>query len=267
MSVTVGIVGGGGWLGSAIAEKGLGAGVLNASSLVVSSRSRRGDRLAPWPEVTWTSDNAELARRSGIVILSVRPEQFGQLELDLQDRLVVSVMAGISMATLHRTTRSDRIVRAMPNAAAEIGRSYTPWFASSRVAEEDRLFVAALFSSCGEHDEVESEQQLDYLSGLSGTGPAYPALLANAMLDHARRAGIAEQVAIKAVRAVICGATLLMDNDAFDPAGIVEAFAAYRGVTAAGLAAMIESGLPESVGAGLSAAAAATATMAKAYDA
>src|SRR5262245_2063447 len=120
MNGTVGIVGGGGWLGGAIAEQGLAANVLSASSLIVSGRSPRGDRYARWPEVTWTSDNAELARRSEIVILSVRPQQFGEVSLDLQGKLAISVMAGVSMATLQRRLNAERVVRTMPNAAAEI---------------------------------------------------------------------------------------------------------------------------------------------------
>jgi pyrroline-5-carboxylate reductase len=266
MNGTVGIIGGGGWLGGAIAERGLSAGVLSASSLIVSGRSSRGDRFAQWPEVTWTSDNAELARRSEIVILSVRPQQFKEVSLDLHGKLAISVMAGVSMATLQRRLNSGRVVRTMPNAAAEIGRSYTPWVASERVTSADRAFVTALFSSCGGQDEVETERQLDYLTGLSGSGPAFPALLAKAMLQHAQESGIPEHVATKAVRGVICGATPLMDKDPFDPTGTVETFIAYQGTTAAGLSAMIEAGLPDSVSSGLTAAAAAAADMAAKND-
>lgn len=266
MSAVVGIVGGGGWLGGAIAERGLLAGVLSAPSLVVSARSPRGDRLARWPQVIWTPDNAELARRSDVVILSVRPQQFGALSLDLEGKLVISVMAGVSMATLRRKLNAERVVRTMPNAAAEIGRSDTPWVAGDRVGPEDRAFVAALFSSCGEQDEVETEAQLDYLTGLSGSGPAFPALLAKAMLDHARRRGIGDHIAIRAVRGVLCGAAPLMDGSAFDPADTVETFIEYRGTTAAGLSAMIAAGLAEAVGSGLDAAAAASAEMAVRHD-
>ncbi len=266
MGAVVGIVGGGGWLGGAIAEQGLSAGVLSASSLIVSARSARGDRLARWPQVTWTPDNAELARRSDVVILSVRPQQFGALFLDLEGKLVISVMAGVSMATLRRRLNAGRVVRTMPNAAAEIGRSYTPWVASNRVGPADRAFVAALFSSCGEQDEVESEAQLDYLTGLSGSGPAFPALLAKAMLDHARARGIGDQVAIRAVRGVLCGATPLMDGGAFDPTATVETFIEYAGTTAAGLSAMIAAGLPAAVGIGLDAAEAAAVEMAARHE-
>ncbi|MDW6024220.1 NAD(P)-binding domain-containing protein [Mesorhizobium sp. BAC0120] len=183
MNGTVGIIGGGGWLGGAIAERGLSAGVLSASSLIVSGRSPRGDRYVQWPEVTWTSDNADLARRSEIVIVSVRPQQFGKVSLDLKGKLAISVMAGVSMATLRRRLNSDRVVRAMPNAAAEIGRSYTPWLACEHVTTADRAFVTALFSSCGEEDEVETERQLDFIDYRGTTAAGLSAMISAGLRD------------------------------------------------------------------------------------
>src|SRR5262245_14522084 len=111
MADKVGIVGGGGWLGGAVAERGLQARVLFPESLIVSGRSARGERFARWPEAEWTSDNTDLARRSDIVILSVRPENFADLDLDLRGKLVISLMAGVLIDTIERKTGSGRIVR------------------------------------------------------------------------------------------------------------------------------------------------------------
>ncbi|MEO9338459.1 pyrroline-5-carboxylate reductase dimerization domain-containing protein [Mesorhizobium sp. SB112] len=258
----VGIVGGAGWLGSAIATRGLSAGVLNSSSLIISSRSPRVSRFPDWPKIIWTADNEELVRRADVVILSVRPHQFANLSLNLENRLVISVMAGVSMATLEQRLKTNRIVRAMPNAAAEIGRSYTPWVAADGVTASDRGFVGALMSSCGEEDEVTTELQIDYLTGLSGSGPAFPALLASAMLSHAEENGIPSHVAKKAVRGVICGTSGLINTDEFMPGKIVETFMEYQGTTAAALREMIRAGLPGAVHAGLQAAASAAADMA-----
>src|SRR3546814_6359132 len=117
---TVGIIGGAGWLGGAIAIRALGSGALRQESLIISSRSPRSGRFANWPKIMWTSDNQELARRADAVILSVRPEQFGAIQIDLNGRPAISVMAGVSIATLRARLNTDRIIRCMPNAAAEI---------------------------------------------------------------------------------------------------------------------------------------------------
>lgn len=259
---SVGIVGGTGWLGRSIGRHALQAGFIPPGSLIVSSRSPPAGAYGEWPDVRWTADNGELARLSDAVILSVRPQQFGAVEIDAGGRLVISVMAGVSVETLKRRTKSDRVVRSMPNAAAEIGRSYTPWFAAGAVSETDRLFVQALFGCCGTADEVPLEAHLDYLTGLSGSGPAFPALLADAMLSHALSRGLPPDVARRAVENVVCDASQLLRAPGQTPEAAVKTFLDYRGTTAAGLQAMVDGGFEAAVHAGLAAAAEAAERMA-----
>lgn len=257
-----GIVGGGGWLGRAMAANMLRRGVIRAGNLVLSSRSGAVEGFPAGGPVRVTADNTALVAAADIVILSVRPEQFAGLSLACGGKLVISVMAGVSLATLQAATGAQRIVRAMPNAACEIARSYTPWHGLPAVSADDRAFVQALFESCGTADAVPCEADIDYLAGLSGSGPAFPALLAGAMLAHARRRGLPEAIARRAVMgAVSDAARLLPDHGA--PEDLIETFLDYRGTTAAALRAMIAGGLPEAVAAGLDAAEAMARTMAE----
>jgi len=258
----VGIVGGGGWLGRSIASQALASGVIADKSLIVSSRSPRRGGLDKWPAVEWTSDNKDLVRRAGVIVLSVRPHQFFDLSLDVGRSLVISVMAGVSMGTLQSRLGTTRVVRAMPNAAAEIGLSYTPWLAGAGVTEHDRTFVRALFESCGEADEVGTEDDIDYLTGLSGSGPAFPALLASAMLSHAKGRGLPPDVARRAVLGVVCGASRLLAAGDGTPEQMVQTFIEYEGTTAAGLREMMGNGFVEAVHAGVDASAATAARMA-----
>lgn len=257
----VGIIGGGGWLGRSIASHALAAGVITERSLILSSRSPRTGGLGSWSAVEWTSDNADLARRSDVIVLSVRPQQFPDLAIDAAESLVVSVMAGVSMGMLQSRLGTARVVRAMPNAAAEIGRSYTPWLAGADVTEQDRAFVRALFTSCGETDEVTTEDQIDYLTGLSGSGPAFPALLAAAMLAHAGARGLPPEIARRAVLGVICDASRLLATGDATPEQIVQTFLDYEGTTAAAIRAMTGNSFNEAVDAGLGAATAAAVSM------
>ncbi|TKT78302.1 pyrroline-5-carboxylate reductase dimerization domain-containing protein [Aquamicrobium sp. LC103] len=258
---TVGIIGGGGWLGGSIASQALAAGAVSENALIVSSRSPRAGRLAQWPAVEWTADNEDLIRRSDVVILSVRPHQFFELALDLTGKLAISVMAGVSMNTLRSRLGTARLVRSMPNAAAEIGLSYTPWLAGAGVTEQDRAFISALFESCGTADEVASEDQLDYLTGLSGSGPAFPALLASAMMSHAQARGLPPEIARRAVIGVVCNASRLLTMGDATPEQAVRTFIDYDGTTAAGLRRMMHDGFAEAVHAGLDAAASAATAM------
>jgi pyrroline-5-carboxylate reductase len=258
---TVGIIGGNGWLGCSIGHAMLEAGLIEASSLTLSCRAGASDSFADWPQIFWTADNQELVRRSEVVIVSVRPEQFPAVEIDVGDRLVISLMAGVSMETLQAKTRPERVVRAMPNAAAEIKRSYTPWFCSDAVSDTERAFVQTLFECCGKADEVATEADIDYLTALSGSGPAFPALLADALLSHALSQGLSEAVARRAVEGVVCDAAQLIAAPDTSPREIVRTFMDYRGTTDAGLQAMVGAGFTKAVHAGLSVAVAKAASM------
>lgn len=259
---TIGIIGGNGWLGQAIGHAMLRTGLVAAPALTLSCRSGSSDTFANWPQVRWTADNQELVDRSQIVIISVRPQQFSDVVIDASGKLIVSLMAGVSMDTLLARTGSDRIVRAMPNAAAEIGRSYTPWFCSDAVSATDQTLVQTILESFGKADDVETQAALDYLTALSGSGPAFPALLAEAMLTHARSQGLPDHIARRAVEGVICDASQLMAGTPTLPGDMVQTFMEYRGTTDAGLRTMQEAGFTGSVHAGLSAAVAKAVSMA-----
>jgi pyrroline-5-carboxylate reductase len=96
-------------------------------------------------------------------------------------------MAGIPLSQLSEQLKTGRVVRALPNAAAEVGKSYTPWVATAHVNDRDRCSVRGIFDAFGAADEVMNEAEIDYLTGLSGSGPAFPALLATAMMRDDRQ--------------------------------------------------------------------------------
>lgn len=172
----VGIIGGAGWLGSAIARSLVSSGTVDPTRLICSYRSTAPAQPTAW---RWTKDNAELVASSDIIIVSVRPQDWPSLSLEAPGRLVISVMAGIGTATLRERTGTRRLARAMPNAAAELRASYTPIFVASEMPD-DRATVRTLFETCGAVDLVPDEDQLDYFTGMTGSGPAFPALLAEA---------------------------------------------------------------------------------------
>lgn len=251
---TLGIVGGVGWLGSAIARAGLRAGVIAPGRLWLSGRRPRREGIAGWPEVTVTDDNTALATACETVVLSVRPQDFSALDLDLRDRLVVSVMAGVTAATIGRETGAKRIVRSLPNAAAEDALSFTPWHASPSVTEADRATIRAIFGACGEEAQIDAEDQLDLFTALTGSGPAFPALLADALIEAAVERGLAADLAEAAVRQVLRGAGQAIADAKESPAAMVDVFTDYAGTTAAGLIAMQDAGFREAVKRGIDAA-------------
>lgn len=247
-----GIIGGNGWLGSAMAQAALSNGTLTAQNLIISSRSGIGETLKA-SGAYWTSNNAELAERSDIVVLSVRPAQFREVAVDLSGKLVVSVMAGINCKQMVLHTGATRIVRAMPNAAAAIRRSFTPWFATEDVNSADRAIVQSFFEACGEPAEVQTESDIDYCAVMTGTGAAFPSLLSEALIADAIAHGLPPEFAVKAAKGVICGASQLLTNSNESSARIVREMIGYGGLTAAALSAMLAHGFNEAVAAGFEA--------------
>lgn len=250
-ALRIGVIGGAGWLGGAIAAALLASGVATPQTLSLSFRGRKPQQF---PEAFWTDDNRALVARSDIVLVSVRPADWPAAAVDCSGRLVISVMAGIRLDALALAHQSERVVRALPNAAAEVAKSYTPWIAASGVSESDRAAVRAIFDACGAQDEVGSESDIDYLTGLTGSGPAFPALLAAAMMDDAVARGLSREVAKRAVNTLLTGTGRLVERRDEDPGAVVETFLEYRGTTAAAIGAMRSAGLETAVAAGLAAA-------------
>lgn len=247
----IGVIGGAGWLGGAIAAAMLDAGIVEPENLSLSYRRQRPERF---PGAFWTTDNQALANRSDVVIVSVRPADWPGLIVNAEGKLVVSVMAGIRLAALCEHHQTRRVVRTLPNAAAEVRKSYTPWIATEDANETDRAIVRAVFDACGVQDEVQSEAEIDYLTGLTGSGPAFPALLAEAMMTDAIAHGLDPQVAQRAVNTLIVGAGRLLEQRDDCPTDTVQTFLDYRGTTAAAIEEMRAAGFSTAVARGLSAA-------------
>jgi pyrroline-5-carboxylate reductase len=170
-------------------------------------------------------------------------------------------MAGVPARVMAERTGAVRIVRALPNAAASIRKSFTPWFATVGVTSEDSRLVQTFFESCGDAEKVPLEAHVDYCVGMTGSGAAFPALLAQALLEHAVAQGLPLAFAQRAARGVLVDASQLL-ADTPDPPPIVQAMIDYRSTTAAALQTMIDRGFKAAVGAGLDAASARAAAMA-----
>lgn len=249
---TVGIIGGTGWLGGAIAKAVLAKGLVPAGNLIISNRS--GNHPLTQQGACLVTDNQDLVDRSDVVIIAVRPEHFASLGINATGKTVISLMAGITAQAIAVQTSASAVVRAMPNAAVEIGQSFTPWYGFSAIAPTMKSLVQQLFECVGTAAEVEKEDFIDYLSALSGTGPAFPALLMTALARQARLAGIPGDIAQLAAKSVVVHSSQLLANR--DAQQMIDALVAYRGVTAAALQVMSRGDFEEQVGRALQAGAA-----------
>lgn len=241
----MGIIGGTGMLGSAIADALLDRGGVAPDELWVSSR--RGSAALP-AAVHQTSIHQDLVDACDLVLLCVPPQAAGGLDIDARGRLVLSVMAGVSLARLSAVTGADRVVRAISSPAAARGLAFSPWVASATVTGNDRRQVAGLLAACGTSVEVETEDQIDLFTAMTGPVPGFVAFFAACMVDYATTRGVAPKIADQAVRQLFLGAGHLMAEGDMTPAGHVRQMIDYGGTTAAGLTRLHHSGVPAALG-------------------
>lgn len=237
------LVGASGWLGRSTGPLLLRKGVVDASDLHCLNRSADpGPTYNAWPAVRRFSNFTEAVADCDVVILSIRPDDFRAGEFNCEDRLIISFMAGVGLDELALRCGSQRIVRAMPNAAVEIGCSYTPWIASSTTPAADEDRVRLLLSALGTEDQIFDESHIDTLTAISGSGHAYPALLAKALADVAVSRGLPEHVALRAALGVVRDAAQLLGGEHNMPGDVVQQFLDYNGTTAAALRAASHAG-------------------------
>ncbi|WP_199259543.1 pyrroline-5-carboxylate reductase family protein [Paracoccus binzhouensis] len=248
----IGIIGATGWLGSALGAGLLSRQIVRPGDLVLLNRSGPRPDYHGHADPVWARDVADLVAQSDVVVVSVRPGDWSGLDLRAEGRLVLSFMAGIGAQELARC--GGRIVRVMPNAAAEIGASYSPFWAAEAVTDADRNTVRHLLSAIGTTDELPDEAQIDLMTALPGSGAAYPALMAVAMAGFMRAQGVSEAIAWRAAEAAVIGGARLLEGRITDAPVLVAAYRDYRGTTAAGIEAAEAAGFSRAIVAALEAA-------------
>ena len=145
--------------------------------------------------VSVTTDNRYCAQQADIVVLAVKPQVLGELcqEIDLSSRsqLVVSIAAGIPLARMESWLGSDTaIVRCMPNTPALIGKGVSGMIANANTSESQKALASDLMAAVGIAVWVETEQTIDAVTAVSGSGPAYYFLFMEAMQEAAEAIGL-----------------------------------------------------------------------------
>lgn len=240
---------GAGSMGGAILQ-GLVRSGLASSGVTVTNRTRaKADALAGLAGVTSIAledrpdGNAEAAASARIILIGVKPAMVPDLLRDLAPHLargtiVVSLAAGVTIATFESILGPDvSVLRSMPNTPAVVGRAVTGLAAGTRASDEDVAVVRALFETVGTVIEV-PESQIDALSTISGSGPAYFFLLVEELTKAAVGKGFTEADArVMAEQTFIGAAALLAASDA-DPAELRRRVTSPKGTTERAIAVL-----------------------------
>lgn len=230
------------------------------------SSEQRG--LAAELGVTPVTDNSDAIANADVIVLAVKP-QIAQLALGgceesfRADQLLISVAAGITTQTLRKLAgNAPAIVRCMPNTPALLGLGMTALYADSSVDADDRAKAEAVLSAVGEVIWVDVEAQLDAVTAVSGSGPAYFFALMEHMIDTGQTLGLSEHISTTLTVQTALGAAAMAKQSTERIAQLRANVTSPGGTTAAALDAMAANGLGAAVQAGLAAAAARSAELA-----
>jgi pyrroline-5-carboxylate reductase len=150
--------------------------------------------------------------------------------------LMLSIAAGTTIASLrHAWGKRSRIVRAMPNTPGAIGRGITALYAGRDATPRDKVLARSLLAPLGETVWVARESDIDTVTAVSGSGPAYVYLLVEALADAAEAEGMPRAIAERLARATITGSGALLDTSKSPPADLRRAVTSPHGTTEAAL--------------------------------
>ncbi len=233
-------------------------GVVEAEKVCVTDIDE--DRLAHFTEqygVGRSSDNAAAAAQADVIVLSVKPQIFPEVWPDIKTALkpgalVVSIMAGIP-STRIAGGAAIRVVRVMPNTPALIGEG-AAGIAAGEFADDSDIAVAQKLMAAVGAAVIVKEEELDAVTALSGSGPAYVFYLLESMLEAAEKMGLDSGVSRELALATVIGAAKLMKETGEAAADLRAKVTSKGGTTHAAINTMEARGVKESIVAALLAA-------------
>jgi len=221
----------------------------HAGNIIVSEpRDERRAYLEKTYNVKTTSRNRDAAGGADVIILAVKPQEMGNVLEEISDTIpeektVASIAAGITLSFLSTRLKTRKIVRIMPNTPALIQEGMSVMSMCECIHDKDIGLIKDIFMSIGRL-LVLPEKYMDAVTALSGSGPAFIAYFAEAMIEGAIRKGLSEDNATTLAVQTLLGTARLLDTG-MSPSKLREMVTSPKGTTAAGLAVFEEKGLKE----------------------
>jgi pyrroline-5-carboxylate reductase len=248
---------GAGSMGGAILQGVVASGAEVDGGIVATNRTReKADALASLSGVTSIAleenpaGNTEAAAAARIILIGVKPAMVPDLLREIapslrDDAIVVSLAAGVTLATFTESLgESVHTVRSMPNTPATVGRAVTGIAAGPAATDDDMALVRALFETVGAVIEV-PESQIDPLSTVSGSGPAYVFLLIEKLTDAARGMGFSDADARLMAEQTFIGAAALLAASGEEPAELRRRVTSPKGTTERAVAVLQDARLDD----------------------
>ena len=240
---------GGGQMALALAEGFCRAGLLQPTDITVhdpvpAARERLAGRV---PGIHFADNGAVAAAAARIVFLAVKPQQASAACREFAaalaaDAVVVSIVAGLTLHNLAELAGTPRIIRVMPNTPCLVGRGVSVVCRTPEVPAGDLARVLELLAAVGRVHEAD-ETLMDAVTGLSGSGPGFVALVVEALADGGVKAGLPRSLALALATETLSGTAALLEQTGEHPAQIKDRVSSPGGTTIAGLAVLEQRGV------------------------
>lgn len=240
------------------------------ASVIVTKRNL-GTLRRPLPKkIHALADNSEAAEKADVIIISVKAADakhvLDAVSPQAKGKVVISLMAAVSLAKLERHLPDSRVVRAMTNLAAVVGEAVTAYSPGTGVSRSDVDQVRLILGRLGEVVEV-PEQQLDAVTALSGSGPAYIAILIDALVTAGLKVGLPRDTAFELAAQTLVGTAKLLRETGMSITELRDAVTTPAGTTIAGIYELEKGSFRISVINAVEAATAAAERVAKKFEA
>ena len=244
----VGFVGAGN-MGEALVKGLLAANLVPAEAVYATDvRLERLKELDRQYGIQVAADNAELVRHVDVVILAVKPQIMEPVLREIapavtRRKLVISIAAGVSTARIRAALGKDaRLIRVMPNTPALVLEGVTAIAKADGLEPGDLDIAGEIFSAVG-RVVVLGEELMDAVTGLSGSGPAYVAVVVESLADGGVRMGLDRLTAMTLATQTVLGAARLLLETGMHPGALKDMVSSPGGTSIAGIAALEEGGI------------------------
>ena len=229
-----------GKMGSAMLEGWLESGI-PASSIWISD-----PEPSAWLKKTGVNINKTLPKNPAVCLIAVKPQIIFKAlpnlnEYKNSDTLFISIAAGIQLSQLEAAISPDStIIRAMPNTPSAIGKGITALIGNSVAKDEHIQLTKVLMEKISQVVQLESEDQMDVVTGLSGSGPAYVFYLVESLVNAGMELGLSEDMAMRLAKATVAGSGALLMSSSEQPSKLRKNVTSPNGTTQAGLEILMD---------------------------
>lgn len=251
---------GGGNMGKTYAQSFSNSNILSKKQIHILEKDQlKIDLLKRFSVGETYKEAGDFIKKIPLIVLAVKPQDTKALFNELKpfispQHIVISIMAGVTIATLKESLGVEKVVRAMPNLPAQIGVGMTVFTASGALNKKEIASIKKLLDSTGVAVEVEEEGMINAATAISGSGPAYVFYIMDAMIQKAVEMGFDSSTASKMVEQTFLGATHLYKRGNLSCEQWIKNVSSRGGTTEAAINSFDKSNLKDSISKGLEAA-------------